>query len=615
LETICAKCLDREPQMRYRSAAELAEDLERWLKGRPIVARPISPPTHAWRWCKRNPILASTGLICFLIAALAGVRQVHSRQLERQLSAQNASRHSIQINRILDLDSAQASEAWTSSFAAQFEKELTAIGPNIVRVREDIPNSDDLAVANLSPAETPARALLSATIRSIDNKVRLSAQVLDANTGAVLLRKIIEAGPNVAPATAAKALAPQTYQLLSESDLSRVIEPVTDPGLLDSEARNFIQSGTTLANRRAALDLDRSISCLEHALELEPNSSVAHAALAKALCFKAAYQSSKEPLSLSLVHAGKAVELDPGNAEAHLALAAVFFHLGQMGQAIEEAHSALERSRYSWGSAGLLCNIYKATGRPDQALAWFLIRKRQQSGAGETDAGIADCLTYLLRDEEAETYYDHYWKLHPEQPEGWMGLCRLYLLNQRFEEARKIYQRERKGYVDFSYARQMAAQVELFGRNLPEAEALYGQLFESDPDGGGAFYGCISYRSALGYLRLVRHDESAQGLLQQARQTETALLQDSPSLPDTLYRLAAIESCLVETDSALSHLADAANAGWIDFRSLQLDPRFDSIRGTDSYNKTVEAMKKRVTSLQTAAASMAEPRVKTKKKE
>jgi tetratricopeptide (TPR) repeat protein/tRNA A-37 threonylcarbamoyl transferase component Bud32 len=60
LETICARCLEREPEARYQSAGDLAEDLERWLEGRPIVARPVSPPVQWWRWSKRNPLLAGT---------------------------------------------------------------------------------------------------------------------------------------------------------------------------------------------------------------------------------------------------------------------------------------------------------------------------------------------------------------------------------------------------------------------------------------------------------------------------------------------------------------------------------------------------------------------------
>jgi tRNA A-37 threonylcarbamoyl transferase component Bud32 len=66
LETICARCLERNPKARYRSAGNLAADLERWLDGRPIVARPVSPPMRIWRWSRRNPKLvgaATTGLL------------------------------------------------------------------------------------------------------------------------------------------------------------------------------------------------------------------------------------------------------------------------------------------------------------------------------------------------------------------------------------------------------------------------------------------------------------------------------------------------------------------------------------------------------------------------
>src|ERR671919_235525 len=57
LETICAKCLERDPLARYRSAGELAEDLDRWIHGDSIIARPVSPPVHVWRWVRRNPLI------------------------------------------------------------------------------------------------------------------------------------------------------------------------------------------------------------------------------------------------------------------------------------------------------------------------------------------------------------------------------------------------------------------------------------------------------------------------------------------------------------------------------------------------------------------------------
>src|SRR5438874_2919207 len=73
LETICAKCLAIEPHARYHSAAELAGDLERWLHGHSIVARPVSPPVRLWRWSRRNPIVAGMAALLLALATVVGV--------------------------------------------------------------------------------------------------------------------------------------------------------------------------------------------------------------------------------------------------------------------------------------------------------------------------------------------------------------------------------------------------------------------------------------------------------------------------------------------------------------------------------------------------------------
>ncbi|MBA4186531.1 MAG: hypothetical protein C0467_00790 [Planctomycetaceae bacterium] len=80
LETVCLKCLEKDPSRRYPSARALAEDLQRYLDGRPVIARPVGPLGRARRWIARNQVVSGL-LVAIAVAITAGTTTTYLKYL------------------------------------------------------------------------------------------------------------------------------------------------------------------------------------------------------------------------------------------------------------------------------------------------------------------------------------------------------------------------------------------------------------------------------------------------------------------------------------------------------------------------------------------------------
>ena len=117
LETICLKCLEKEPARRYDSAEALAEDLERWLEGRPIAARRASVVERSYKWARRRPTAAALLLACLLAigATALAVRGIRSAERwKAEVARHEAAREQAEVDGYADRI-ALAERAWSSN--------------------------------------------------------------------------------------------------------------------------------------------------------------------------------------------------------------------------------------------------------------------------------------------------------------------------------------------------------------------------------------------------------------------------------------------------------------------------------------------------------------------
>lgn len=128
LDTICLKCLEKEPSKRYDSALNLAEELKRFLRGEPILARPISRTARFWRACKRQPLVTALSLISALVVLLGLVITTHFG-IEANLRAEEAGE--AKESALADRDKAKQNE----DRAKEAEKKLRT-ETNRVRVQQ-----------------------------------------------------------------------------------------------------------------------------------------------------------------------------------------------------------------------------------------------------------------------------------------------------------------------------------------------------------------------------------------------------------------------------------------------------------------------------------------------
>jgi serine/threonine protein kinase/tetratricopeptide (TPR) repeat protein len=602
LEIICARCLERDPGDRYQSAAEVADDLQNWLDDRPIVASPPGPSLRARRWIRRNRKLAASLAALALLGAGSLLWQIRAHEIQATMKENFLAARSVVVLPFLDLDTVSGDPV-----AAQYV--VNRLGPlfeNLGSARvttSAVPGWSKLDDIRRAAREAKGRTILTGTVRNVDGRRRLSLRLLDPVSGQTLFATVLDQSEAISrPSQKTQQWARDIHKILNADNWSEVLNARTDPGLRNEEASEAMKSGRMWVSRYTANDIDHAIGQFRKAMAIEPSSALAHSYLAMAASGRFHFVADQKYLDLGKSEALVALSLQPDSVEAHRALAGVDFQDGKFADALEEGMRTVEMGGAEERIMVFVGMTLDVMGRPDRALRWYHVAAKLQGKPGEVEASIGDSWARLGDDEQALRAYDRALELQPGSSQGAVGKAYVYLLRGEVEAAREICLTRFRNTNDLGEMAQVAAQIEFFARNYAAAEELYTNLARIDAGGGGSFYGAITYQSALGRIKqaLGSHN-AANRLLQESLEHERAMFNRQPGNSETAYRLAAVEAALNLSDVALQHLQQAAALGWIDYRSLQKDPRFDSLRSTPELKAFIDGLSARVAEMKNKA--------------
>jgi TolB-like protein/Flp pilus assembly protein TadD len=321
LETICAKCLEREPGARYRSAGDLAEDLERWLEGLHIVARPVSPLARGWRWTKRNPVIAGMAALLLILGSTVGAMIWNGEMATPSAPSGIAVLPFESLSS--DKDNSFFADGVYDGVSTKLAKvaNLKVISHNSVAKYRGARNTQEIGRA------LNVGYVLEGSVRREAGRIHLNAQLIDTRTDAHVWAQEYDRDLNdvfTLQSEIAQKVADQLGTEVSSTEKAAIEEPpTTDLVAYDAylRAKDYI-NGIAFSSR-AKEDLFQAVQLLDQAVARDPLFFLAYGELAGAhdRIYFLGFDHTDARLKLSEAALQSARRLRPDSGETHLAVA------------------------------------------------------------------------------------------------------------------------------------------------------------------------------------------------------------------------------------------------------------------------------------------------------
>jgi TolB-like protein len=413
LSTICLKCLEKDPMRRYRSALALAEDLERWLKHEPILARHTGIIGRSRKWMRRNPSSALLAASLIGLAAAAGWIVWKSEFIARPLA------NGIAVLPFENLsEQREDAAAFVDGVQDDILTKLARIADLKVISRSSVMEYREKRNVRQIGNDLRISHLLEGSVRRIGTRFRMNAQLIDTRTDTHVWVEQYDGDFNdlfAIQSEIAQKIAGQLHAKISAAEkLAIERKPTTD--LVAFELYSRAISSTPTFRGGTAVSGQQAIDLLNRAVARDPSFFDAYIALAvhhNQLYF---FNLDHTPARLASAEAAiqEAFRIRPNAGEAHLARA---YHLYNGYLDYEGALAELEVARQTLPNHP---RIFSITGFIQRRQGHWEESTRNLERALELDPrnvntleNIADSYAYLRRYAEQKSKLDRILAIEP----------------------------------------------------------------------------------------------------------------------------------------------------------------------------------------------------------
>lgn len=447
LAAIVGRCLQKDPEERYQSAADLRADLRRVkhaLTSATVSSMKGLPPVSSFRKRLRPVVALPVAVMVVAITLLAAVPSAR-RTIQKWLYIPMVpDQLHIAVLGFTNVGGDPANRAFcdgvteilasTLTNLENFREKLWVVPASEVRAREVRSAGEARNVFGVNLAVT------GSVVRAGD-RVHLTVNLVDAETLRQINSEVIEA-PEADLPTLQDRITSATLQMVKVKLEPTERKEITTGGTKVPRAYDlYVQARGTLENLQGESDPERAAELFKQAIALDPRFALAYAGLAQAELESYRKKKDARQVDEAVTSARSALELDDRLGEVHATLGSLYATTGKYEEAVREFKRAIEIQPRNAGTFTGLAGAYDALGNAAGAEDTFkrAIALRPEYWVGYTELGW---LYYRRgRYEDAEKQFQKAVALTPQNAWAYNNLGTVYLVRGRDTQAREMFER------------------------------------------------------------------------------------------------------------------------------------------------------------------------------